>query len=80
MKIGLIPVDSMFPNLALMKIAAYHKKQNDTVEWYSPFDYYDKVYMSKIFSFTPDYGYYIMADEVERGGTGYDLSKNYPKK
>lgn len=79
MKIGLIPVDSMFPNLALMKIAAYHKKQNDIVEWYSPFDHYDKVYMSKVFSFTPDYGYYIMADEVERGGTGYDLSKKLPK-
>ncbi len=25
-----------FPNLALMKIAAYHKARGDTVEWWNP--------------------------------------------
>ena len=39
---------------------------------------YDKVYMAKVFSFTPDYGYYINADQVEKGGTGYDISKVLP--
>lgn len=35
MKIGLIDVDSHnFPNLALMKISAWHKAQGDTVEWW----------------------------------------------
>lgn len=28
-----------------------------------------------MFSFTPDYGYYINADLVEKGGTGYDIKK-----
>lgn len=39
MNIGLIDVDGHnFPNLALMKIARYHKAQGDTVAWYNPFD------------------------------------------
>ena len=37
MKIGLIDVDGHnFPNLALMKISAWHKQIGDTVEWYEP--------------------------------------------
>lgn len=68
-------VDSSYPNLALMKISAYHKSINDKVEWYNPLCTYDKVYMAKVFTFTPDYGYYINAEEVERGGTGYDIEK-----
>lgn len=35
MKIGLIDVDGHnFPNLALMRISAYHKSIGDTVEWW----------------------------------------------
>lgn len=74
MKIGLIDVDGHnFPNLPLMKLSAWHKQKGDSVEWYEPMfsGHLDKVYMSKVFSFTPDYEYYIDADEVERGGTGY---------
>lgn len=57
MKIGLISVDSHnFPSLPLMKLSAWHKKQGDRVEWYNVFGSYDRVYMSKVFSFTPDYG------------------------
>lgn len=54
--IGLISVDGHhFPNLALGKIAAYHKSLGDNVEWAMPmFGQYDRVYMSKVFSFTPD--------------------------
>ena len=76
-RIGLIDVDGgkTFPNLALMKISAYHKSQGDEVCWYGAFDgWFDKVYMSKVFSFTPDYDYHINADEVVRGGTGYAIS------
>lgn len=64
-----------FPNIALGKISRYHKSKGDTVEWYNPLFEYDKVYLSKIFTFTPDYGYYINSREVEKGGTGYDLHK-----
>jgi hypothetical protein len=76
MKIGLIDVDGHnFPNLPLMKLSAWHKKQGDTVEWYFPFSgRYDVVYMSKVFSFTPDYEYPINADKVIRGGTGYCIN------
>ena len=79
MNIGLLAVDSTYPNLALMKISTYHKALGDNVEWYNPLCHYDKVYMAKVFSFTPDHGYYINADQVEKGGTGYDISKNLPK-
>lgn len=74
MKIGLIDVDGHnFPNLPLMKLSAWHKQQGDTVQWYEPMftGHCDRVYMSKVFTFTPDYQYYIDADEIIRSGTGY---------
>mgnify|MGYP000006567136 CR=1 FL=1 len=74
MKIGLIDVDGHnFPNLPLMKLSAWHKKQGNSVEWYEPLfsGHMDKVYMSKVFSFTPDYEYYIDAEEIIKGGSGY---------
>ena len=75
MNVALLAVDSNYPNLALMKISAWHKSQGDTVEWYNPFDTYDRLYMAKVFSFTPDYGFVIanVRGEVVRGGTGYDI-------
>lgn len=74
MKIGLIDVDGHnYPNLPLMKISAWHKQQGDSVEWYEPLfsGHCDKVYMSKVFSFSPDYAYFIDADEIIKGGSGY---------
>lgn len=74
MKIGLIDVDGHnFPNIPLMKISAWHKAQGDRVEWYDPMfsEHMDRVYMSKVFSFTPDYEYPIRADEIYCGGSGY---------
>lgn len=77
-RIGLIDVDGghRFPNLALMKISAWHKGIGDSVAWYEPMfsGHFDKVYMSKVFSFTPDFDYPIDADVIERGGTGYCIS------
>ena len=53
MDIGLIDVDSHnFPNLCLMKLAAYHKAQGDRVEWYNHDRHYDIVYQSKVFDDT----------------------------
>ena len=77
MKIGLIDVDGHnFPNLPLMKLSAWHKAQGDTVEWYEPLfsGHMDRVYMSKVFSFTPDYEWAVNADEVIKGGSGYCIS------
>ena len=78
MKIGLIDVDGHnFPNLALMKISAYHKSIGDEVEWWwSDFVHYDIVYMSKIFSsaYSPDIEEPMNADKVIKGGTGYCIS------
>lgn len=75
MRIGLIDVDhTSFPNIALMKLSAYHKQRGDEVEWYMPFgERYDRVYVSKVFSFIPDYDLCINANEVVRGGTGYEI-------
>lgn len=74
MEIGLIDVDSHnYPNLCLMKLSAWHKKQGDDVEWYDFTRHYDRVYMSKVFHSSPDYGYIVNADEVVRGGTGYAI-------
>lgn len=75
MRIGLIDCDkTKFPNLALMKLSAWHKSHGDIVEWYHPFlERYDKVYIAKVFSTTPDYDLCVNADEVVRGGTGYDI-------
>lgn len=76
MRIGLIDVDGHnYPNLPLMKLSAWHKSQGDSVEWYEPLfsGHMDVVYMSKVFSFSPDYEYYIDAEKVYRGGTGYAI-------
>lgn len=77
MRIGLIDVDGHnFPNLPLMKISAWHKKKGDTVEWYEPMfsGHMDKVYMSKVFSFTSDYQYFVDADAIVKGGSGYCIN------
>lgn len=76
MKIRLIDVDGHnFPNLPLMKISAYYKGRNEDVAWYDPLtDWYDppdKVFMSKVFTFTPDYPHPVCGKEINKGGTGY---------
>lgn len=84
MKVGLIDVDSHnYPNLPLMKLSAHHKNNGDLVEWYEPmkgiYKSYDIVYMSKVFSFSLDYGYPIFADKIVKGGSGYCIKTNKGK-
>jgi hypothetical protein len=78
MRIGLIDVDGHnFPNLALMRISAYHKAQGDTVEWWqTDFIYYDRIYMSKIFSdaYSREDQTPLNCGEIIRGGTGYAIT------
>ena len=88
MLIGLVDIDghakkkkwgaTVYPNLALAKIARYHRQQGDTVEWAMPMMHYDIVYMSKVFNFTPDDLTVYNADRVVKGGTGYDIRSKLP--
>lgn len=77
MRVALIDVDGHnFPSLPLMKLSAHHKQLGDTVEWYDPLTAWmkppDRVYMSKVFTFTEDYSHPVCGKEIIRGGTGYD--------
>lgn len=77
MKIGMIDVDGHhFPNLALMRISAYHKAKGDLVEWWwTDLIHYDIVYKSKIFSdaYSKDVPDPMNADLIIKGGTGYQI-------
>ena len=79
MKIGIIDVDSHnFPNFALMRLSAWHKAHGDSVEWCGDMYWdFDRVYKSKIFTFTPDVDRPFLC-EVVRGGTGYDIHSLLP--
>lgn len=60
-----------------MRISSYHKAKGDTVEWWwTDFEHYDMVYMSKIFSdaYSADVPEPLNADVVIEGGTGYAIS------
>jgi len=79
MKIGLIDIDSKIPNLALMKLSAYHKSKGDDVEWWKGtlfHSQYDKVYASKVFDFSklP----YDLPKDIDIGGSGIDINKKLP--
>lgn len=88
MQIGLVDVDghakkkkwgaTIYPNLALGKIARYWRNKGGQVEWASPLKHYDVVYMAKVFNFTPDDLTCYDADEVIKGGTGYDVESQLP--
>ena len=81
MKIGLIDIDGHnYPNLALMKLSAWHKAQGDEVEWWFGFSQYDRIYMSKVFTdiYTPDIPEPVNATEIIKGGTGYGLNNKLP--
>lgn len=82
MKIGLIDVDGHnFPNLALMKISAWHKARGDSVEWWWGWGQYDRVYISKVFdeTYSKDILDPLNAKEIIRGGTGYGLDNKLPE-
>lgn len=94
MNIGLIDVDgrhgkkkwgaTVYPNIALGKIARWHTMRGDTVEWAQPINlfyqaHYDILYASKVFNFSPDVDFRQFSyDRLEKGGTGYDIYKRLP--
>lgn len=81
MNIGLIDVDSHhYPNFALMRLSAWHKVHGDNVEWADAMfgSDYDRVYKSKIFTFSPD-DCTPWNCEVVCGGTGYNIKSRLPE-
>jgi len=87
MNIQLVDVDSKIPNLALMKLSAFHKSIGDSVELVRVgLDYYktnrtaeisnmfsDKTYVSIIFTVNKDKVICFGDGEFVFGGSGYDL-------
>jgi hypothetical protein len=90
MRIGIIDADLLdngtrHPNLALMKISAFHKKKGHSVTLlssYTELDSYDKVYISKVFTFTNVPEGITSLPNVVIGGTGFfeDGGENLPHK
>jgi len=77
MKVALFDVDSKIPNLALMKISAYHKAMGDDVSQYLPLwrGDYDRVYASKIFNFSDSS---MIGKDMIVGGTGSTSTAELP--
>ncbi len=78
MRIGMWSDSVGFPNLPLMKLSAYHRSQGDTVEFIREGEHYDKAYLSKTFNLPaikkiPQVPPSFVADEVQKGGTGYAI-------
>lgn len=87
MRIGIIDADLIgrkkhrFPNLASMKISAYHKNAGDAVFLLLNYDTvgeYDKVYISKAFTDTIVPEAVVSAENVTCGGTGFFYEKAPP--
>ena len=78
MKIALYDVDSAIPNLAIMKLSAFHKREGDEVFKYIPLLHstYDRIYASKVFKFSD--GSWITEDMIS-GGPGLDLKTELPE-
>jgi len=73
--VSLIDHDSVKPNLALMKLSAFYKKQGWGVQLDMPLFPADKVYVSKVFSFSPPVNY---PGDCIVGGPGYDIASRLP--
>lgn len=84
MKIAIIDADLIgrkrhrFPNLACMKISAYHKSIDDSVTLktdYNGLEDFDKIYISKVFTDTPVPEGILNMKNVNYGGTGFFYDK-----
>lgn len=87
MRIGLIHIDGKLPNLALMKLSAWHKAQGHEVELLKPDDVLkgqslfgarDKLYGATVFTDSRPIANNLARIGVEVGGTGWDLVKRLP--
>lgn len=70
-----------FPNLACMKLSAYHKQSDDNVILkldYDDLQQFDKVYISKVFLDTEYPSKVLELPNVKYGGTGFFYDKAEP--
>lgn len=78
MRIGLIDCDSHhYPNLPLMKISAYYKNLGADVSFAQLGEYYDELFVSKIFTESRE-PVFPAHGVLHRGGSGYDLENRLP--
>jgi hypothetical protein len=80
MRIGLHDCEGNgYPNLALMKLSAWHKGRGDSVEWFNELSasLYDKVYSSKVFTWTKTDVF--LPECTEHGGSGNDINVMLPQ-
>lgn len=80
MKVLLIDIDSKIPNLALMKLSAWHKAQRDQV-YLKYCEKPDKVYAASVFTKSKlqrEQVATVYPDAIT-GGTGYDLTTELPE-
>lgn len=84
MRVGIIDAEIIgkgkhrFPNLCSMKLSSYHKAQGDEVTLllsYDDLDTFDKVYISKVFTWTVVPEEVLTMENVEHGGTGFYYDK-----
>lgn len=73
-----------FPNLVCMKLSGYWKEKDAHVELktdYEGLEFFDKVYISKVFTDTPINESILDLENVEYGGTGffYDKAPKLPE-
>ena len=91
MKVAIIDADlihskySHFPNLSCLKLGGYFKQQGADVDLkldYGSLEYYDKVFISKVFTDTPcppvDNKLFRLPANIEYGGTGFFYDKAPP--
>lgn len=79
-RVALVDVDGHnYPNLALMKISAWHKSKGDVVKWHFPLEPCDVLYASKVFTFSKNYEYFPADADIYKGGTGYDIKSRLPE-
>ncbi len=80
-KVLLIDIDGRVPNLALMKISAYHKTRGDDVSFYNT-DSPDIVYASVVFSKNKfkanGLKFFYPEAQIKIGGSGFSLNSHLP--
>ena len=79
MRVGLIDIDRTgFPNLALMKLAAWHRAQGDDVRLMTQSGSADRLYAATVFSWNRPAAEHLKERGAIVGGTGIDIHAKLP--